>query len=104
MEDEELEEILGRLDIPLEAYEDQETLRAYLESTLELRTPKQVEALETITTRIWENAPHEFNMEDLGIRRITIEYPWGKELRYGIQGLPGLWGWTRVREIMAAGE
>lgn len=102
MEDEELEEILGRLDIPLEAQEDQETLRDYLRETLNPTSDKQIAAFDHIVERVWEGIGRTANMELIGIRRITIEYPWGIEVRYGVQGLPGLWGWARVRQIIEA--
>jgi len=43
-------------------------------------------------------------MSEHGIHGVTIHYPWGVEVRYGIQGLPGLWGLDKVREIMEEEE
>jgi hypothetical protein len=39
-----------------------------------------------------------------GIRGLTIPYPWGREVRYGIQGLAGLFGWAVVQLIREAEE
>jgi len=104
MEDEELEEILGRLDIPIEAEESVEALTEYLATIFDQRTPAQIDAFPHIVERIWEGLDRTQDMAEQGIRRIQIEYPWGKELRYAIQGLPGLWGYQKMREILAAGE
>jgi len=94
---EEYEEWLGRLDIPIEAQADKETLRTYLRDELGITYDAQVDAL-------WEATGIHADLEAMGIRGVTIEYPWGTERRYGIQGLPGLWGWETVREIMEAEE
>lgn len=94
---EEYEEWLGRLDIPIEAQADKETLRTYLRDELGITYDSQVDAL-------WDATGIHTELEDMGIRGVTIEYPWGTERRYGIQGLPGLWGWDTVRQIMEAEE
>ena len=90
------EEWLGRLDIPVEQLEDIEELRTMLRQILGFDPNElQLEALWGARTTQWD-------LGEAGIRGVTVEYPWGKERRYGIQGLPGLWGWDRVREIMTA--
>lgn len=93
--EEEYEEWLGRLDIPIENQTDKETLREYLKEELGITGDAQVDAL-------WDAVGEHKSLEDLGIRSIRIEYPWGIEVRYGIQGLPGLWGWETVRQIREA--
>lgn len=95
--DEEIEEWLGRLDIPIEAERDIETFRKHLADELGITGDAQVEALWRVVPTTAEYAEH-------GIRQVRIDYPWGVEVRYGVQGLPGLWGWERVQEIRAAEE
>lgn len=90
---EEYEAWLGRLDIPIEQEEDIETLRGYLSEEFGITLDAQVEAL-------WSAVETKWDLGEAGIRGITITYPWGRERRYGVQGLPGLWGWDRIREIM----
>jgi len=94
--EERYEEWLGRLDIPIEEAETIEDLRTMLKEILGwIPNEKQLQAL-------WDARGITFSLGDAGIRGITVEYPWGKERRYGVQGISGLWGWERVREIMTA--
>ena len=46
----------------------------------------------------------EDTLADHGIHAVLVEYSWGRDLRYGVQGLPGLWGWERMQEIMSEEE
>ena len=91
---EEYEEWLGRLEeeepLPSEWDLFQSTLRAELYNYNDAQIEK-----------LWELKGVEQNYAEHGIHGLNIEYPWGTERRYGIQGLPGLWGWARVQEIMA---
>ena len=91
------EEWLGRLDIPLDQQADIETFQTYLAAEFGITGLNQVGAL-------WDSTGMQATMGELGIRGVTVEYPWGKERRYAIQGLPGLWGWDAVRQIMEAEE
>jgi len=95
--EEEYEEWLGRLDIPIEAQADKETLRQYLRDELGITYDAQVDAL-------WDATGKHIDLEEMGIRAVRIEYPWGVEIRYGIQGLPGLWGYDAVKQIMEEEE
>jgi len=94
---EEYEEWLGRLDIPIERTTDIETFRTYLREELGITLDQQVEAL-------WSGVETQTDLAEHGIRGVTIEYPWGAERRYGVQGLPGLWGWESVKRILEEEE
>ncbi len=39
------------------------------------------------------------DLADVGIHPFTIEFEWGKQIRYGIEGLPGAWGYSKMREV-----
>jgi len=95
--DERYAEWLERMDIPIEATKDIETFKNWLREEAGITEELQVSAL-------WDATEKEYNLEEHGIRAITITYPWGRELRYGVQGLPGLWGWESVQEIMREEE
>jgi len=90
---EDYEEWLGRLDIPIEAQTDKETLRGWLQDQITPLYDSQVDA-------IWDALPEHIDLAEHGIRSIRVEYPWGVEVRYGIQGMPGLWGWDAVKQVM----
>jgi hypothetical protein len=92
--EEQYEEWLGRLDIPIEAQRDIETLRGYLRDELGITTDAQVEAL-------WSATGVTAEYGEYGIRQVRVDYPWGVEVRYGIQGMPGLWGWAAVQQLRA---
>jgi hypothetical protein len=94
---EEYEEWLGRMDIPIERQTDIETFRNYLKEELGITGDAQVEAL-------WSGVETQTDLADLGIHGVNIEYPWGTERRYGIQGMPGLWGWAAVQQVREAEE
>ena len=83
---------LERMDIPVEAMATVEKLKDYLEREFPGYTDSQRDALV-------EAAGIEVSYSEHGIRGLTITYPWGVEHRYGIQGLPGLWGWEAVQTI-----
>jgi len=86
------EEWLGRLDIPLEEETDIETFKRYLADEIGIIGDAQIEAL-------WSAVGRETSYAEHGIRAIRIEYPWGVEVRYGVQGLPGLWGWESIQTM-----
>jgi hypothetical protein len=95
--EERYQEWLDRLEIPVENQVDIETLKSYLKDEFGITGDAQVEALWSATEVSADYAEH-------GIRAVTITYPWGRELRYGVQGMPGLWGWERVQEVRAGEE
>lgn len=92
--EERYQEWLDRMDIPIEDLTDIETLRSYLKDEMGITGDAQVQAL-------WEAAGISNQLSTYGIRAVTVTYPWGNELRYGVQGLPGLWSWASVQTIMA---
>jgi len=91
--EEKYQEWLERLDIPVEETATEEAFRTLLE---ELGfTDRQIDAL-------WEAATYRYeNLEVVGIRPVTVVYPWGREVRWAIKGYPGLWGYEKMREIYA---
>jgi len=95
--EERYQEWLDRMEIPVESTADLETLKDYLRDEFEITNPLQVEAL-------WSAIGTSDTLADFGIHAVTVRYPWGAELRYGVQGLPGLWGWAAVQEIMSEEE
>ena len=88
---------LERLDIPVEEMKTVEGLKKYLEREFPGYKDTQINALV-------ETAGIEVSYSDHGITGLTITYPWGVEHRYGIQGLPGLWGWESVQTIREGEE
>jgi len=96
-EDEDYAEWLGRLEEYELAPREREQFREWLRAQIGEYTEAQEEA-------VWQALGVETTMEEMGIRAVVVTYPWGRELRYVIQGLPGLWGYAAVREIMEAEE
>lgn len=92
--EERYQEWLERMEIPLEQQTDIETMKEYLRDEFGITGDLQVEAL-------WGATGHKESYTEHGIRAVMVEYPWGTELRYGIQGMAGLWGWSAVQEIMS---
>lgn len=88
---------LGRLDVDVEDTVDKETFQKYLAEELGIDLPQQVDAL-------WSAQQHETTFEEHGIHTVTVTYPWGRELRYGVQGMAGLWRWESVQKIRAEEE
>jgi len=93
---EELEDALARMPIRWEKILtksdfEEELTRVLLEVG---RTPtlKQIE-------EFWEAAGIKQLEEEHGIRVVEVTYPWGEEIRFAIQGLPGLWGRWAVEKI-----
>lgn len=95
--DERYQEWLDRLEIPIEETRDIETLKAYLKDEFGIIGEAQVSALWDTTGITADYAAH-------GIRAVTVTYPWGRELRYGVQGMSGLWGWKSIQTIRAGEE
>ena len=92
--EERYQEWLERMEIPLEDLDSIETMKSYLKEELDMTNPNQIEAL-------WSAVDKKDTLAEHGIHPVTITYPWGREVRYGVQGLAGLWGWESVQEIMA---
>jgi len=55
---------------------------------------------QAMITALWNAKQQSLTLSDIGIRAVPVKYPWGVELRYGVQGLPGLWGYESIRQIM----
>jgi len=91
---EEYEEWLGRVEEKEELSDQWDLFQSTLRSELYDYNDAQIE-------KLWELKGVKQDYAEHGIYGINIEYPWGTERRYGVQGMPGLWGWERVQEIMA---
>lgn len=94
---EEYEDTLVRLDIPVEAQVDRDTFIKYLAEELGITNMDFIEPL-------WESSDTVSSWAEHGIRGVTITYRGGREVRYGVQGMPGLWGWASVKAIEAGEE
>lgn len=92
--EERYQEWLDRLEIPIENMTDIATLQSYLKDEFGITGDAQIAAL-------WSSTQVSADFAEHGIRAVTVTYPWGKELRYGVQGMAGLWGLTRIQEIRA---
>ena len=95
--EEEIADFLARLEAEEQAPDDPEKFKAWLKAQIGEYSEAQHDAL-------WAMRHEEITWEDMGISAVIAHYPWGNELRYGIQGMPGLWGWEAVQEIIAAEE
>ena len=91
---EEYEDTLVRLDIPVEAQIDKDTFLKYLAEELGIKNTD-------FTDSLWEASGPVSSWAEHGIRGVTINYVTRgfKEVRYGIQGMPGLWSWSSVQGI-----
>lgn len=89
---EEYEDTLARLDIPVEAQIDRDTFLKYLAEELGITNTD-------FTDSLWEASGTATSWAEHGIRGVPITYRWGIEVRYGVQGMPGLWSWKSVQEI-----
>lgn len=95
--DEEYEDTLARLDIGIENQVDKDTFLKYLKDELGITNPAFADSLWTASGTVADWAEH-------GIHGVTITYPWGREVRYGVQGMSGLWGWASIQVIRAGEE
>jgi hypothetical protein len=96
-QEEKYQEWLERLEIPIDKAADIETLRNYLKGEFGITTDAQVQAL-------WDTLDIKDTLAEHGIHAVMVTYPWGKDLRYGVQGMPGLWGFEAVQTIMEEEE
>ena len=85
------------MEIPIEATTSIATLQEYLRDEFGITGDLQIEAL-------WGATGVKDLYSEHGVRAVLVTYPWGQELRYGVQGMPGLWGWESVQEIMEGEE
>lgn len=95
--DERYQEWLERMEIPLDQQTDIESMKTYLKDEFNITGEAQVQAL-------WSAVDIQDRLAELGIHAVTVQYPWGAQLRYGVQGMSGLWGWDSVQQIMEAEE
>ena len=95
--DEKIADWLQRMDIPVEDRATIEGFKAYLEEQFNWYTDAQREALLGAFKA-------KTRFEEHGIRGVTMVRYGHVEVRYGIQGMPGLWGWSAVTEIMEEEE
>lgn len=92
--EERYQEWLERLEIPIEETAEYEKFQKYLQDEFGLG--------DTAVEALWEATGYRY--EDLlavGIHSVTITYPWGRAIRYGIAGYPGLWGYEKMKELYA---
>ena len=90
-QEERYQEWLTRLEIPLEETTTVEKLQTYLRDELGM-SAAQIDALVEATSFSTTN------LAEAGIHPVIIEYPWGREVRYGVEGHPGLWGYESAIE------
>ncbi len=90
--EEEYAEWLGRLEEEESLPDEITEFRDVLSSELYGFSDKQINAL-------WRAKGAEVSYEEHSIRAVTVRYPWGSEVRYGVQGMSGLWGWETVQNI-----
>jgi len=89
--EERYQEWLERLEIPIEETAEIERLQTYLKEEFGF-TEAQIDAI---------IGASEFRYTDLaeaGIHPVIVVYPWGREVRYGVAGQPGLWGYEAAKE------
>jgi hypothetical protein len=92
--EERYQEWLERMEIPIENQTNIEALKEYLAGQLIEPSDAQVQAL-------WSATGIKDTLADFGIHAVIVHFTTGNQLRYGIQGLAGLWGWEAVQTIMA---
>jgi hypothetical protein len=97
--DERYQEWLERMEIPIENTTNIEIFKDYLRDEFGITDDPRITAL-------WDAVDKTADLAEHGIYPVTVNYVTRgfKELRYGVQGLPGLWGWAAVQEIMSEEE
>jgi hypothetical protein len=89
---EEYEEWLGRLEEEEPLPDQWDLFQATLKGELYGFNDTQIE-------KLWELKGVEADYAEHGIRSLIVKYPWGSEIRYGIQGMSGLWGFDTIQEL-----
>lgn len=97
--DEEIEEWLGRLEEEELLPTDYDTFARMLKGELRMPDGSNLDYTDNQIDALWKAKGSEELYSEHGIHGLNIQYPWGTERRYGIQGLQGLFGWERVQEI-----
>lgn len=90
-------EWLERLEVPIEETVSIKRFQTYLEDIL-FPTEARVEALWGAVEQKYEELAPE------GVTPITIEYPWGAQVRYIIPEHPGLWGYEGMMRVLQEEE
>ena len=96
---EEYEEWLGRLEEEEPLPDEYDTFVRTLRGQLQMPDGTRLDYNDPQIEKLWELKNIEADYAAHGVKGINIHYPWGVERRYGIQGLRGLFGWTRVQEV-----
>lgn len=93
-------EWLERLEVPIEETVSIGRFQDYLNSLIS--PPKgMTEITENMLDALWSGVEQKYEkLAPEGVRALTIEYPWGSQVRYIIEGHPGLWGYVGMIEVM----
>jgi hypothetical protein len=97
--DEEYEEWLGRLEEEEPLPDDYDSFVRMLRGELQMADGSRLDYNDTQIDKLWELKGNKADYEEHGISSVVVHYAWGNELRFGVQGLQGLFGWQRVQEI-----
>lgn len=97
--DEEIEEWLGRLEEKSPLPENYDDFVRILRGEIEAATGVTYDFNDTQIQLLWDAKGSEVVYSEHGIHGVIIHYPWGVEIRYGIKGKAGLWGWESVQEF-----
>lgn len=98
--DEEYEEWLGRLEEEEPLPNDWDTFQAMLKGELLYKDGTRLDYTDTQIAELWKTKGGEPPYEDYGVKQVTVHYTWGTELRYTLQGAPGLWSWESAIQYM----
>lgn len=101
---EEYEEWLGRLEEEAPLPDDYETFVKVLSGELRMPDGSTLNYNDAQIETLWELKQGDVEYDEHGVTAVLVRYPWGAEMRYGIQGLSGLFGWERLQEIRAEEE
>ena len=93
----EFEEWLRAKEVPVEDTATRERYLTYLEEELGLRGG-------SLDVARYTYERDRAKLSEYRIRGLLVRYPWGTQVRYGVQGLPGLWSWESVQRIREAEE
>jgi len=96
---EEYEEWLGRLEEEEPLPDEYDNFVRTLRGQLQMADGSRLDYNDAQIEKLWEMKQVEADYAAHGIKGIGIREAWGKGMRYGIQGLQGLFGWQRVQEV-----